>query len=92
MRFAVEQEQADERNVKVTMMRIILRDVLIIALLMLKLLVVFFTSSRSEPRIERLSQEEPFWTADKERMLFLDLWMICQIIWFRPSLDHIVKV
>ena len=92
MRFAVEQEQADERKAKVTMMRIILRDVLIIALLMLKLLVVFFTSSRSEPRIERLSQEELFWGADKERMTFLDLWMICQIIWFRPPLDHIVKV
>ena len=60
MRFAVEQEQADERKAKVTMMRIILRDVLIIALQMLKLLVVFITSSRSEPRIERLSQEELF--------------------------------
>ena len=92
MRFAVEQEQADERKAKVTMMRIILRDVLIIALLMLKLLVVFFTSSRSEPRIERLSQEELLWGADKERMLFLDLWMICQIIWFQPPLGHIVKV
>ena len=90
MRVAVEQEQVEERKAKVTKMRSILRDVLIIALLMLKLLVVFFTSS--EPRIERLSQEELFWGADKERMLFLDLWMICQIIWFRPPLDHIVKV
>ena len=91
MRFAVEQEQADERKAKVTMMRIILRDVLIIALLMLKLLVVFFTSSRSEPRIERLSQEELFWAADKEKMIFLDLWMD-GYVWFRPPLDHIVKV
>ena len=91
MRFAVEQEQADERKAKVTMMRIILRDVLIIALLMLKLLVVFFTSSRSEPRIERLSQEELFWGADKEKMIFLDLWMD-GYVWFRPPLDHIVKV
>ena len=63
MRFAVEQEQAEERKAKVRRMRSILRDALIVAPSMLKLLIILlFALERSEPEIAKLSQEELFWS------------------------------
>ena len=63
MRFAVEQEQAEERKAKVRRMRSILRDALIVAPSMLKLLIILlFALERSEPEIAKLSQEELVWS------------------------------
>ena len=68
IRFAEEQEQAEERKAKVMRMSNILRDALIVVLSMLKLLVIlFFKLERSEPRIEKLSQGELFWATERER-------------------------
>lgn len=64
----MEQEQVEERKAKVTKMRSILRDALIVAPSMLKLfIIVLFALERSEPRIEKLSQEELFWATDGGR-------------------------
>ena len=61
MRVAVEQEQVEERKAKVTTMRSILREALIVEPSMFNLLIiVFFPVGRSEPMIEKLSQEELF--------------------------------
>ena len=65
MRVAVEQEQVEERKAKVTTMRSILREALIVEPSMLQLLIiVFFPLERSEPRTEKLGQEELFWAAE----------------------------
>ena len=59
----MEQEQAEERKAKVRRMRSILRDALIVAPSMLKLLIIFlFALERPEPEIAKLSQEELFWS------------------------------
>ena len=65
MRVAVEQEQVEERKAKVTTMRSILREALIVEPSMPNLLsIVFFPLGRSEPRTEKLGQEELFWAAE----------------------------
>ena len=70
IRFAEEQEQAEERKAKVMRMSNILRDALIVVPSMLKLLVIlFFKLERSEPRIEKLSQEELFRAIGMERTM-----------------------
>ena len=66
----MEQEQAEERKAKVIRMRSILRDALIVAPSMLKLLIIlFFALECSESGLEKLSQEELFWSTKKENML-----------------------
>ena len=66
IRFAEEQEQAEERKAKVRRMSNILRDAFIVVVSTLKLLVIFFFKLE-EPRNEMLGQEELFWATGRER-------------------------